>query len=139
MEVQILFRGLRATSPSLGTGTLFLVLPRGGLPLKSHLICVKPSILRLDPRLSQFRKIRFNTALRISLTLLLQCVDITFAEQKDVADVNETNCFNSTDLSFNNVYSIPIAGSKSSALRTIASVPGVTWTIVGLLGLWALV
>ena len=51
-----------------------------------------------------------------------QCVDITFAEQKDVAEVNETNCFNSTDLSFNNVYSIPMSGySKSSALRTITA------------------
>lgn len=50
---------------------------------------------------------------------LYSCVDITFAEQKDVAEVNETNCFNSTDLSFNNVYSIPMTGySRSAALRT---------------------
>lgn len=51
---------------------------------------------------------------------LYSCVDITFADPADVAEVNSTNCFNSSDISFNNVYSISI-GSSSSATRTLAS------------------
>lgn len=49
-----------------------------------------------------------------------KCVDITFANPEDVAEVNSSNCFNSSDISFNNVYSIAI-GSTSSATRTLAS------------------
>jgi len=51
---------------------------------------------------------------------LYSCVDITFANPEDVAEVNSSNCFNSTDISFNNVYSIA-TGSTSSAARTLAS------------------
>lgn len=51
---------------------------------------------------------------------LFSCVDITFADPKDVAEVNSSNCFNSSDISFNNVYSIAIDGS-SAATRTLAS------------------
>lgn len=51
---------------------------------------------------------------------LYSCVDITFANPEDVAEVNSSNCFNSSDISFNNVYSIAI-GSSSSATRTLAS------------------
>jgi len=50
---------------------------------------------------------------------LFSCVDITFAEPEDVEEVNETNCFNSTDITFNNVYSI--GPGSSSATRTLAS------------------
>lgn len=46
---------------------------------------------------------------------LFSCVDITFADPKDVAEVNETNCFNSTDIQFNNVYSIGAGDSSSGA------------------------
>jgi len=54
---------------------------------------------------------------------LYSCVDITFADPKDVAEVNESNCFNSTDLSFNNVYSIANGENLSSgATKTMASV-----------------
>jgi hypothetical protein len=53
--------------------------------------------------------------------VLQQCVDITFADAKDCAQVNETNCFNSSDISFNNVYSIAIG--SSSATKAFASVP----------------
>jgi len=53
---------------------------------------------------------------------LYSCVDITFADPKDVAEVNSSNCFNSSDISFNNVYSIPLDGSSTSAAtRTLAS------------------
>jgi hypothetical protein len=31
-------------------------------------------------------------------------VDITFAAPEDVPEVNATNCFNSSDIGFNNVY-----------------------------------
>ncbi len=39
---------------------------------------------------------------------MLQCVDITFVEPNDprVAEVNESNCFNSTELGFADVYTI---------------------------------
>jgi hypothetical protein len=60
-----------------------------------------------------------------------QCVDITFADPKDVAEVNETNCFNSSDISFNNVYSIPI-DSTSSATKTLASIPLLPLVLVGI-------
>ena len=34
----------------------------------------------------------------------LQCVDITFAEPEAVAQVTPDNCFNSSDISFQDVY-----------------------------------
>ncbi|KAJ8064797.1 hypothetical protein OCU04_007107 [Sclerotinia nivalis] len=37
---------------------------------------------------------------------LYSCVDITFANPEDVAEVNSSNCFNSSDISFANVYTI---------------------------------
>lgn len=50
----------------------------------------------------------------------IQCVDITFADPSDpeINEVNETNCFNSSDISFNNVYSIA-ASTTSGAQRTL--------------------
>jgi len=53
---------------------------------------------------------------------LYSCVDITFALPQDVPEVNSSNCFNSSDISFNNVYSIAVGSASSSATRTIASV-----------------
>jgi len=51
---------------------------------------------------------------------LYSCVDITFADPKDVAEVNETNCFNSSAISFNNVFSISSTeGVSSSATPTL--------------------
>jgi len=66
---------------------------------------------------------------------LFSCVDITFANPEDVAEVNETNCYNSSDISFANVYSIPI-GTASAGLRSISA----TTTLLPLVGLlmWAL-
>ncbi|CZS97498.1 uncharacterized protein RCO7_00212 [Rhynchosporium graminicola] len=51
---------------------------------------------------------------------LFSCVDITFTEPDQVADVNETNCFNSSDITFNNVYSIGAGGTSSSAAKGVA-------------------
>jgi len=52
---------------------------------------------------------------------LYSCVDITFANPEDVPEVNETNCFNSSDISFNNVFSIPIGASGASASHFIST------------------
>ena len=41
-------------------------------------------------------------------------MDITFALPEDVPEVNSTNCINSTDITFNNVYSIPLGSSGAS-------------------------
>ena len=51
---------------------------------------------------------------------LHKCVDITFTEPDKVADVNTSNCFNSSDISFNNVYSITADGKSSSAVKSLA-------------------
>lgn len=61
---------------------------------------------------------------------LYSCVDITFAEPEDVAEVNSSNCFNSSTVSFNNVFSI--AQGSSDATRTIQSVSMAT-LLIGLL------
>ncbi len=54
-----------------------------------------------------------------SLTWRLQCVDITFADPKDVPEVNETNCSNTTDIGFQFVFSTN--NLKSDALPSIST------------------
>ncbi|KAL9579522.1 MAG: hypothetical protein Q9212_005063 [Teloschistes hypoglaucus] len=54
---------------------------------------------------------------------LYNCVDITFADPKDVPEVNETNCVNSTDIGFDLVFS---TSSLSSA--AVATTSSRTWT-----------
>jgi hypothetical protein len=84
----------------------------------------------------------------------LQCVDITFVANDDprLAEVNETNCYNSTDIGFANLYTITIkesgsdnytstSGAMSSALRLFGgqgwlSMAG--WLPVVLGGMWVL-
>jgi len=66
---------------------------------------------------------------------LYSCVDITFADPKDVAEVNETNCFNSSDISFNLVFTS--AALTSDALPAVLG-PSCNWlsvAVAGLLGL----
>ncbi|KAF5560236.1 gpi anchored protein [Fusarium phyllophilum] len=48
---------------------------------------------------------------------LYSCVDIIFAEPGDkrIAEVNETNCFNSTDIGFAEIYTITTKASGSDA------------------------
>ncbi|PQE29497.1 gpi anchored protein [Rutstroemia sp. NJR-2017a WRK4] len=46
---------------------------------------------------------------------LYSCVDITFAEPENVAEVNSSNCFNSSDISFANVYTINDANSLGTS------------------------
>lgn len=55
------------------------------------------------------------------LISLSQCVDIEFAEPADVAEVNEQNCFNSTDISFQLVFSTAALSRASSSL--LSSIP----------------
>ncbi len=47
---------------------------------------------------------------------LYNCVDITFAEPEDVAEVNETNCFNSTDIGFELVFSTSALTSDAPSI-----------------------
>lgn len=47
---------------------------------------------------------------------LYNCVDITFADPKDVAEVNETNCFNSSQISSNLIFTTEALASGSPAL-----------------------
>lgn len=44
---------------------------------------------------------------------LYNCVDITFADPKDVPEVNETNCFNSSDISFQLVFTTAALSSDA--------------------------
>ena len=43
-----------------------------------------------------------------------QCVDITFAEPEDVEPVTPDNCANTTDISFQYVYSTNLGSGASS-------------------------
>jgi len=45
---------------------------------------------------------------------LYNCVDITFAEPEDVEEVNEQNCFNSTQISSNLIFTTEALASGSS-------------------------
>ncbi|XWW94549.1 hypothetical protein V2A60_002492 [Cordyceps javanica] len=68
---------------------------------------------------------------------LYSCVDIIFAEPGDprIAPVNESNCYNSTDIGFADIYSITNKESgsdnytnTSAAHRTLHSVGWLGWT-----------
>lgn len=50
---------------------------------------------------------------------LYNCVDITFAEPGDVPELNSTNCFNSSDIGFNLVYTTAL-GSAAPRLVSLA-------------------
>lgn len=62
---------------------------------------------------------------------LYNCVDITFAEPEDVAEVNESNCFNSTDISFELVFTTT---SLTSGADLTFSCPS-TWKALSTLAL----
>lgn len=53
---------------------------------------------------------------------LFNCVDITFADPKDVPEVNKSNCFNSSDIGFNAVYSTADDSSAAPPLLSTSSV-----------------
>lgn len=51
---------------------------------------------------------------------LYNCVDITFAEPEDVPEVNETNCFNSSQISSNLIFTTEaLQTSRSSTTYTL--------------------
>jgi len=53
---------------------------------------------------------------------LFSCVDITFAEPEDVAEVNSSNCFNTSTISFATVF----ASSDESGSSSLMAPPIVT-------------
>lgn len=46
---------------------------------------------------------------------LFQCVDLTLAEPENVEEVTETNCYNSSDLGFNLVFTTEALSSGASS------------------------
>jgi len=67
---------------------------------------------------------------------LYSCVDITFADPSDVAEVNATNCQNSTDIGFQLVYSTTSLGGASLISRPsslLVSIPLITVLLWALL------
>ncbi|KAH7358709.1 hypothetical protein B0T11DRAFT_330471 [Plectosphaerella cucumerina] len=78
---------------------------------------------------------------------LYSCVDITFLEPGDdrIAEVNDTNCFNSTDIGAADIYTVTMRASgsdeyRSSAVRRLHSYlgPAVGWAPLLAAGLWML-
>jgi hypothetical protein len=63
---------------------------------------------------------------------LFSCVDITFAEPGDprIPKVNETNCYNSSELGFASIYSITTTPIGSAAYQATSAAPP---SILGLL------
>lgn len=56
---------------------------------------------------------------------LFNCVDITFADPVDVAEVNSSNCFNSSTISFANVFATT-SESDSSSLMAPSAITSIT-------------
>lgn len=76
---------------------------------------------------------------------LYSCVDITFVEPGDsrLAEVNETNCFNSTEIGVADIYSLTVrasgGGVVSGAERQLQrALPLLGWLPIVLGSLWAL-
>ena len=65
---------------------------------------------------------------------LYNCVDITFAEPEDVAQVNETNCYNSTDIGFSLVFTTSALEDDAGLSSPIPSAL-LTLTFAAVLGL----
>ncbi|SLM34896.1 hypothetical protein EPUS_04916 [Lasallia pustulata] len=68
---------------------------------------------------------------------LYNCVDITFADPKDVPEVNSSNCFNSSQIGFNLVFSTTsLSGADALFSRSatwLAAIPAVMALVWGLL------
>lgn len=70
---------------------------------------------------------------------LFNCVDITFADPADVPEVNSTNCFNSSDIGFNDVYTMALdSTSSASMLSTSRSSAKVMVSSLVLAVMWSL-
>ncbi|MCJ1286102.1 hypothetical protein MMC26_005445 [Xylographa opegraphella] len=68
---------------------------------------------------------------------LYSCVDITFADPKDVAQVNASNCQNSSDIGFNLVYGTASLGGASAISRPSSLMVSIPLAAVLLWGLLA--
>jgi len=66
---------------------------------------------------------------------LYNCVDITFAEPEEVEEVNEQNCFNSTQLSSNLIFTTEALASDSA----MANVPLVAMLTMAATAMFALI
>ncbi|KFY13104.1 hypothetical protein V492_03481 [Pseudogymnoascus sp. VKM F-4246] len=64
---------------------------------------------------------------------LFNCVDIIFAEPENVAEVNKSNCFNSSEIGFNNVFTSQISAADLSITISMAVL-----TPILLLTMWGL-
>jgi hypothetical protein len=82
---------------------------------------------------------------------LFQCVDIEFAEPGDpkIAEVNETNCFNTTELGFAEMYTITTQApgfdperstqNPGSGAQSLTQFSTAGWLPLLITGLWLLV
>ncbi|EJT68391.1 hypothetical protein GGTG_14029 [Gaeumannomyces tritici R3-111a-1] len=80
---------------------------------------------------------------------LYSCVDITFVETDDprLGKVNESNCFNSSDISFTDIYATPAKTTNLTATSGAQGGSVLAWSAYGTLGwlplvagaLWTLV
>lgn len=52
---------------------------------------------------------------RANLSPCIQCVDLTLAEPEEVEQVTESNCYNSSDLEFNLVFTTEALQSGASS------------------------
>lgn len=62
----------------------------------------------------------------------MQCVDITFADPSEVAEVNKSNCLNSSNLAFNRIYSINDTSSSTTMRGSAMSTIPFSLVLVGL-------
>ena len=56
-----------------------------------------------------------------------QCVDITFADPKDVAEINKTNCQNTSDIGFTTLFTAASCTTTSDALSSIPHMLRLAW------------
>jgi hypothetical protein len=73
----------------------------------------------------------------LRLTVLLQCADVTLADPADVPEVNASNCYNSSDLSFQLVYAT--GNLSSGALPTAIISSRISLTLPVLVAMFAFV
>lgn len=78
----------------------------------------------------------FFSRTRVLILWILQCVDIEFAEPEDVDEVTRDNCFNSSDISFNTIFTTSSLSGATRPLRitkqsVLSAVPLI---VIGLFG-----
>jgi len=66
---------------------------------------------------------------------LFNCVDITFAEPEDVPEVNSSNCFNSSQISFATVFAVD-SQSESSSLMAPSTITSLTTLVLTTFAFW---